>query len=79
MLGEELKKYQKYINKQHSNNEMLKEIIKLKFVTRGELFDILLGINTKLFKIKRNLIIFLSIAILSLLLNLVCMILLMLL
>lgn len=78
MLLEELNEWQEYTKKQHSNNEMLKEIIKQEVITRGVLFDILLEINTKLFKIKRKLVIFLSIVTICQLLSLICMILLML-
>lgn len=50
MLNKELKECQNYLNKQHSNNELLKEIIKLHRLTRGELFDILLEFNKEFHK-----------------------------
>lgn len=64
-----------YLNKRHAYDEMIKYIIKLNHLTRGELFDLIFETNSK---IKKENTILKLIVLVNLLVNLICMILLML-
>ena len=64
-----------YLNKRHTNDEMIKYLIRLNHLTRGELVDLIFETNSKI--TKENTILK-SIVLVNLLVSLICMILLML-
>lgn len=43
MLDRELKLYQSFFNKKPSDREMLENLTELQYVTRGELFDMIIS------------------------------------
>ena len=61
-----------YLNKRHTNDEMIKYLIRLNHLTRGELFDLIFETNSKI--TKENTILK-SIVLVDLLVSLICMIL----
>lgn len=70
MLEKEIKKSERYLEEEHSNRAMLKHLITLNYLTRGEIIEIILKNNRNK---KNNFLLVISI------LNLIAMILLMLL
>lgn len=67
MLEKELKQCERYLEEEHSNRAMLKHLITLNYLTRGEIFEIILKNNINK---KNNLLLVISI------LNLIAMLLL---
>ena len=71
-LGHELRISRKYLNEEHTSDELIKYLIKLNHSTRGELFDLIFETNSK--TQKENTILK-TIVLVNLLISLICMIL----
>ena len=71
-LGHELRISQKYLNEEHTSDELIRYLIKLNHSTRGELFDLIFETNSK--TQKENTILK-TIVLVNLLISLICMIL----
>lgn len=71
-LGHELRISQKYLNEDHTSDELIKYLIKLNHSTRGEIFDLIFEANSK---IQKENTILKAIVLVNLLISLICMIL----